>query len=155
MTAAAVSLRARLVLASLLLAAPAKAFAQAPAAAPGTPAPGPLDFITGTPLPLLVIFMALFYFMILRPQQQRAKAQQTMISAIKRGDTVVLSNGVIGKVSKVEDKELGVEIATGVIVKVVRSMVSDVRNRETPAVANDPAPKPDAKASGFKLFGPK
>ncbi len=145
MTAAAVSTRARIALASLLLAAPAHAFAQTPAAAPGVPAPGPLDFITGTPLPLLVIFMALFYFMILRPQQQRAKAQQTLIGAIQRGDTVVLSNGVIGKVTKVEDKELGVEIATGVVVKVVRAMVSDVRNKTTPAAANDPAPKPALK----------
>ena len=75
--------------------------------------------------------------MILRPQQARAKAQAAIIAGIKKNDTVVLSNGMIGKVQKVEDKELGVEIATGVVVKVVRAMVQEVRGRDTPAAAND------------------
>jgi preprotein translocase subunit YajC len=56
-----------------------------------------------------------------------------MITALKRGDTVVLSSGVIGKVTKVEDAELGIEIASGVTIKVVRSMVSEVRARSEPA----------------------
>ncbi|HEX7945809.1 MAG TPA: preprotein translocase subunit YajC [Phenylobacterium sp.] len=84
-------------------------------------------------LPLIV----LFYFLIFRPQQQRAKQHQAMIGGLKRGDQVVLSSGIIGKVVRVEDKELGLEIATGVTVKVVKAMVSDVRSRGEPAAAND------------------
>ena len=97
----------------------------------------------------------MFYFMILRPQQAQRKAHQALIGGIKRGDTVVLSNGVIGKVSKVEeDAELGVEIATGVVVKVVRAMVSDVRGKNEPAPANDAKPAAKALEAPKKgLFG--
>jgi preprotein translocase subunit YajC len=86
-------------------------------------------------LPLLLI--VLFYFMILRPQQKRAKDHQTMISNVKRGDTIELSSGLIGKVVRVEDKEVGVEIAQGVTVKVVKSMIGVVRSKGEPAPAND------------------
>jgi len=64
------------------------------------------------------------------------KEHQTMVSALKRGDTVVLNSGVIGKVTRVDDTEAHVEIATGVTIKVVKSMVSEVRSR-TETVAND------------------
>jgi preprotein translocase subunit YajC len=87
-------------------------------------------------LPLVVIIV-MFYFLLIRPQQKRMKDHQNMIKALKRGDVVVLASGVIGKVSKVEDAELTVEIAQGVNVKVVRSMVTEVRVRSEPAAAND------------------
>ena len=86
----------------------------------------------------LVLIIVMFYFLLIRPQQKRMKDHQNMIKALKRGDTVVLSSGVVGKVTKVEDAELGVEIAAGVSVKVVRSMVSEVRARAEPA--NDAKP---------------
>lgn len=86
--------------------------------------------------PLLAIFV-LFYFMIIRPQQKRAKQHQAMVMGVKRGDTVVLSNGMIGKVIRVEDTEVGVEIAPGVNTKVVKSMISDVRVKGDVAAAND------------------
>lgn len=84
----------------------------------------------------LVLLFVLFYFMLIRPQQRRVKEHQNMVSALKRGDTVVLSSGVIGKVVRVEDAEIGVEIAQGVTVKVVKAMVSEVRAKGQP-VAND------------------
>jgi preprotein translocase subunit YajC len=84
-----------------------------------------------------VALIVLFYFLMIRPQQQRAKQHQAMVGAVKRGDTVVLNSGIIGKVSKVEDAEVQVEIAQGVNVKVVKSMISDVRTRGEPAPAND------------------
>lgn len=87
-------------------------------------------------LPLVGLFV-LAYFLMIRPQQQRMKQQQAMIAAVKRNDTVVLNSGVIGKVVRVEDKEVGVEIAQGVTVKVVKTMISDVRTRGEPAAAND------------------
>nr|WP_249138134.1 preprotein translocase subunit YajC [Caulobacter sp. S6] len=85
----------------------------------------------------IVVLMVLFYFLLIRPQQRRAKEHQTAIAGVKRNDTVVLSSGLIGKVVRVEDKEVGLEIAQGVTVKVVKSMIAEVRTRGAPAAAND------------------
>jgi preprotein translocase subunit YajC len=85
----------------------------------------------------IVGLMILFYFLLIRPQQKRAKEHAATISAVKRGDTVVLSSGLIGKVVRVEDAEVGLEIAQGVTVKVVKSMISEVRTRGAPVPAND------------------
>jgi preprotein translocase subunit YajC len=79
----------------------------------------------------------LFYFLLFRPQQQQAKAHRAAISAVKRGDTVVLSSGMIGKVVRVEEAEVGLEIAQGVTVKVVKDRIAEVRTRGAPAAAND------------------
>ena len=97
---------------------------------------GVTDFLSN-PIFFLVAMFAAMYFLLFRPQQQRQKQHQQMISAIKRGDTVVLSSGVIGKVVRVEDSELGIEIAQNVNVKVVKSMVTEVRAKGEPAPAND------------------
>ncbi|MBL8772149.1 MAG: preprotein translocase subunit YajC [Phenylobacterium sp.] len=95
--------------------------------------PNALIQVIGMPILLIV----LFYFLMIRPQQRRMKQHQAMLAALKRGDQVVLSSGMIGKVVRVEDKEVGLEIATGVTVKVVKGMISDVRSRGEPAPAND------------------
>ena len=87
-------------------------------------------------LPLLLLLPAMYFFMI-RPQGQRAKKQQAMLAAIKRNDTVVLSSGLIGKVTRVEDTEVMLEIATGVNVRVVKAMITEVRVKGEPAPAND------------------
>jgi preprotein translocase subunit YajC len=87
-------------------------------------------------LPLIGL-VVLFYFLMIRPQQKRAKQHQQTLAALKRGDTVVLSSGVLGKVVRVEDKEVGVEIATGVTVKVRKGMITEVTSRGEPAAAND------------------
>ncbi|OYU71688.1 MAG: preprotein translocase subunit YajC [Alphaproteobacteria bacterium PA2] len=112
------------------------AFAQTTAGA----APG----IAGLPEPFgsLLFFVplfVLFYFLMIRPQQQRMKAHQAMVSGVKRNDTVVLNSGVIGKVVRVEDKEIGLEIAQGVSVKVVKAMIAEVRTRGEPAAAANDA----------------
>lgn len=85
----------------------------------------------------LVALIVLFYFLMIRPQQKRAKEHQATLSALKRGDVIVLSSGMIGKIVRVEDKEVGLEIATGVTVKVMKHMIADVRTRGEPAPAND------------------
>ncbi|WP_442958386.1 preprotein translocase subunit YajC [Phenylobacterium sp.] len=85
----------------------------------------------------LILLVVLFYFLMIRPQQRRMKAHQKMVAELKRGDQVVLSSGMLGKVVRVEDKEVGLEIATGVTVKVIRTMISEVRVRGEPAPAND------------------
>jgi preprotein translocase subunit YajC len=107
------------------------AFAQTATAGAG----GPQDMLIQF-LPLIGL-VVLFYFLMIRPQQRRVKQHQQMIEALKRGDTVVLNDGVIGKIVRVEDKEVGVEIAQGVSVKVVKSMIGEVRTRGEPAPAND------------------
>lgn len=92
--------------------------------------------LVGPLLPMLAI-VVLFYFMFLMPQQRRQREHATRVGAIKRGDTVVMSSGLIGKVVRVEENEVGVEIAQNVTVKVVKSMIADVRARGEPAAAND------------------
>ncbi len=108
------------------------AYAQAASAAPTEGFLGPL----GSLLPFLLIFV-LMYFLLIRPQQKRAKEHQTMVTNLKRNDTVTLSNGMIGKVTRVEESEAMVEIATGVNVRVVKAMIADVRAKTDPAPAND------------------
>jgi preprotein translocase subunit YajC len=107
------------------------AYAQAAGAATA----GPQDMLIQF-LPLIAL-VVLFYFLMIRPQQRRMKQHQEMLGALKRGDSVVLSSGVIGKVVRVEDREVGVEIATGVTVKVRKAMISEVSARGEPAAAND------------------
>lgn len=85
--------------------------------------------------PIVAIFL-LFYFLMIRPQQKRMKAHQALIQGIKRGDEVVLSNGMVGKVTRVEEAEAMVEVSQGVNVRVVKSMIAEVRNR-TAIAAND------------------
>ena len=105
---------------------------------PAAPAMGATDLlIQFAPILLLVV---IFWFLIFRPQQKRLKAQQAMLSAIKRGDTVVSTGGIVGKVTKaVDGEDLEVEIATGVKVKLVRGMVADVRSKGEPVNDNKPA----------------
>ena len=94
------------------------------------------DLLTG-PLPMVALMMVLFYFLLIRPQQKRMKDHQNMVKALKRGDTVVLSNGMVGKVTRVEDAEAMVEIASGVNTRVIKSMIAEVRTRGEPAAAAD------------------
>ena len=83
-------------------------------------------------LPFVLIFV-IMYFLILRPQQKRVKQHQEMVKNVRRGDTVVTSGGLIGKVTKVvDDEQLEVEVADGVRIRQVRSMISDVRAKGEP-----------------------
>ena len=76
-----------------------------------------------------ILIIGIMYFLMIRPQQKRMKEHKQMIAAVRRGDTVVTSGGIIGKVSKVDEHELQVEIADGVRIKVLRSTVSEVRGK--------------------------
>ncbi len=107
------------------------AFAQA-AAGTSTGGAGSTIFFIGQ----LVLIGLIFWFLIIRPQQKRAKDHQALIAAVKRGDQVVTSGGIVGKVTKVEDRMVEVEIATGVKVRVIKSTLTDVDNG-TAKPAND------------------
>ncbi len=83
-------------------------------------------------LPFVLIFV-IMYFLILRPQQKRVKMHQEMVKNVRRGDTVVTSGGLIGKVTKViDDEQLEVELADGVRIRQMRQMISDVRAKGEP-----------------------
>ncbi len=83
-------------------------------------------------LPFVLIFV-IMYFLILRPQQKRAKQHQEMVKNVRRGDTLVTSGGLVGKVTKVvDDDQVEIEIADGVRVRQVRSMLADVRAKSEP-----------------------
>ena len=106
------------------------------AQAAGAPAGAGPEALLMQVLPLIAL-VVLFYFLMIRPQQRRMKQHQAMLGALKRGDVIVMSSGMVGKVVRVEETEVGVEIASGVTVKVVKSMISDVRAKGDPAPAND------------------
>jgi len=75
----------------------------------------------------------IMYFLILRPQQRRVKQHQEMVTALRRGDTVVTSGGLIGKITKVvDDGEVELQLADGVRVRQMKAMVSEVRAKGEP-----------------------
>jgi len=86
--------------------------------------------------PLVLIFVV-FYFLMIRPQQKRMKALQASVEAVKKGDTIVTAGGVVGKVSKVEDKLVEVEIAANVRIKVVKATIAEVTPLGGAKPAND------------------
>jgi len=79
--------------------------------------------------PLILIFVV-FYFLLIRPQQAKVKAQREMLAGVKRGDRVVTGGGIIGLVTKVvSDNELQVEVAEGVRVRVLKQTITDIITR--------------------------
>ncbi len=106
-----------------------------PAYAQATGAGGGVDMLMSV-LPFILIFI-IMYFLIIRPQRTQMKQREQMLANVQRGDTVVIGGGVIGKVTKIfDDKEAEVEIANGVKVRVVRSLIADVRIKGAPVADN-------------------
>jgi preprotein translocase subunit YajC len=92
-------------------------------------------------LPLVLIFVV-FYFLIIRPQQKKVKDHKAMVDALRRGDRVVTTGGLIGTVTKVTgDREVGLEIADGVRVRVMRGMIAEVMARTEPGDGGDKGEK--------------
>ena len=89
-------------------------------------------------LPFVLIFI-IMYFLILRPQLQQAKRREEMLKAIRRGDTVITNGGIVGKVTKVvDDSEVELQIAEGVRVRAMRSLIAEVRAKAEPVAGNTP-----------------
>jgi preprotein translocase subunit YajC len=94
-------------------------------------------------LPFALIFV-IMYFLILRPQQKKVKDHAEMVKNIRRGDTIVTSGGLVGKVTKVvDDEQVEFELAEGIRVRQLRTMISGVRTKGEPA--KEKADKADAK----------
>ena len=86
--------------------------------------------------------LVIMYFLLLRPQQRKAKAHQELISNVRRGDTVVTTGGLIGKVTKAVDAgEIELEIAANVRVRLIRGMIAEVRAKGEPVKDAVPAAK--------------
>ena len=114
----------------------------APAAAPSSFGSGfdPMQFV-----PLVLIF-AVFYFLLIRPQQKKAKQHQELLSGLRRGDRVVTSGGIIGVIHKIEnDTEVVLEVAENVRIRVLRAMITDVNAKTAPAAASRDADDTSSK----------
>ncbi len=94
-------------------------------------------------IPIILMFV-IFYFLLIRPQQKRNKEHQQMIGNLKKGDRIITSGGIHGRITGLDDTTLTVEIADRVRVKVVRANVAGMAQAATPA----PAPKKDKKDKG-------
>jgi len=105
-----------------------------PAFAQGVPGLPAMDTLVQF-VPFVLIFV-IMWFLIIRPQQRRAKQHADMIKAVRRGDTVVSTGGIVGRVTRVtDDPEIEVEIADNVRVKLVRTMIAEVRTKGEPVKA--------------------
>jgi preprotein translocase subunit YajC len=93
---------------------------------------GGIDVILIQLMPLIAI-VAIMYFLVIRPQQARMKAHQTMVENLRRGDHIVTSSGILGKIVKVDEGELTVEVADNVRIRILRQAVQDVRSKTEPA----------------------
>lgn len=93
-------------------------------ASPAAGAGGSAGLLIGI-LPWVLIFV-IFYLLMIRPQQRRVKEHQAAIAAVKKGDEVITGGGIRGRVTKVNDEEVEVEIAQGVKIRVVKSTISQV-----------------------------
>ncbi len=134
--------------------------------AQGAGAGGGSDFLVQL-FPLVLIFIV-FYFLLIRPQQSKMKAQREMLAGVKRGDRVVTGGGIIGLVTKViSDNELQVELAEGVRVRVLKQTITDIITRgesvrggkdsdeDAKPLLPPPAAAPERKSLLGSLFGKK
>ena len=104
-------------------------------------------------IPLVLIFVV-FYFLLIRPQQKKAKAHRQMIGDLRRGDRIVTAGGLVGQIHRVAgDSELLVEIADGVRVRVVRSTVAELRAKPEPRRVRDDDDEDDADDDGREERG--
>lgn len=85
----------------------------------------------------IVPIIAIFYFLIIRPQNQRAKKSREMLAALKKGDAVVTSGGIIGRIVKIAEDEVTIDTGEGGKLRVLRGAIMDVRAKGEPAPAND------------------
>lgn len=91
------------------------------------------DALSGFLIPMLLMFV-IFYFLLIRPQQQRAKEHREMVAHVRRGDTVVTSGGMIGRVTKAAENsdEIEVQLADSLKVRILRSTLMDIRSKNEP-----------------------
>ncbi|MCP4779327.1 MAG: preprotein translocase subunit YajC [Alphaproteobacteria bacterium] len=94
---------------------------------------GASDPFTSLLIPMLAM-IAIFYFLVIRPQQQRSKSHRELVNKVRRGDTIVTSNGFVGKVTKASDNsdEIEVELSDNMRMRILKSTLMDVRGKGEP-----------------------
>ena len=102
------------------------AMGAAPKGGEGGGEAGGLGGLLSGPLPMLILMFVIFYFLLIRPQQKRAKAQKEMLASLRKGDNVLTSGGIYGRITGISDNVVVVEIAPQVRVKVNRGNVAGV-----------------------------
>lgn len=123
-----------------------KAYAQAAGAGGG------MDGLLANVAPLILIFVV-FYFLLIRPQQRRAREHREMLAGVRRGDQVVTGGGFLGKVTKVlNDTEIEIELAEGMRVRALKGTLQNIVSRGEPA-AKDAANKEAAERPSGGLLG--
>ncbi len=100
-----------------------------PAYAQAAGAPGQLDMLTSF-LPMAAIFVV-FYFLLIRPQQKRAREQKDLLAALEKGNEVITVGGVVGRITKINEQYVTLEVATGVEMTMQRSAVSQLLPKGT------------------------
>mgnify|MGYP001228453567 FL=1 len=110
-----------------------QAAAPAAGAAPGGDGMGALLANLMLPIGMIVIF----YFLLIRPQNNRMKKHKAMLAGMKKGDTVVTQGGIIGRIFALKDDEIVLDTGEGGKLRIVRGMIVDVKNPSAPAPAND------------------
>lgn len=101
-------------------------------AAEGGAAPGGLGSLFSGPLPMLVLMFVIFYFLLIRPQQKKAKAHKEMLNSLRKGDKVMTSGGVFGRITGIDDQVVVLEIAPQVRIKVSRGSVGGLAGQAPP-----------------------
>jgi preprotein translocase subunit YajC len=100
----------------------------------------------------LILIMAVFWFLLIRPQQKRAKEHQELIQGIRRGDVVATTGGMIGKVARVvDDNEVLLEVADNVRMRFQKQAISEVRAKGEPVSAEPDAQQPKRKSAAKKV----
>ena len=96
----------------------------------GQAAPSGIQSILNSGVPMFVIMIGIFYFLMIRPQQKKAKEHRALLDALKKGDAVVTAGGVYGKVTAVDENIVSMEIATGVIIKIKKGHIAEVVKKD-------------------------
>ena len=103
----------------------------------GGEAAGGLGGLLGSPLTMLILMFVIFYFLLIRPQQKKAKQHKEMLANLRKGDTVVTSGGVYGRITGITDTMVVLEIAPQVRIKVSRASIGGVANPQDAAPVED------------------
>ena len=106
------------------------AFAVDPTAGGQAAAPTGIQSFLNSGAPMFIIMLGIFYFLLIRPQQKKAKEHRALLEALKKGDQVVTAGGVFGKVTNLDENVVTLEIATGVTIKIKKGHIAEVVKKD-------------------------
>jgi preprotein translocase subunit YajC len=106
------------------------AFAVDPIAVGQAAAPSGIQSFLNSGAPMFIIMIGIFYFLLIRPQQKKAKEHRALLEALKKGDSVVTAGGVFGKVTSLDENIVTLEIATGVNIKIKKGHIAEVIKKD-------------------------